>query len=103
MEEIAKIYLKGDERQTILDEIEHQFLTREQAFASCGYDESYDVNECVHAIRTASKLDEKWLSASIAVRAYYLKNHTVDVTMPKLERLLKDVLSRRKCVTGTSS
>jgi len=50
------------------------------------------VDELVDRLRTAISTPEKWHAASHAARSYYLKNHTLDATMPKFEKLFLDVV-----------
>lgn len=51
-----------------------------------------NVDELVKVLNTATTSPQKWIAASHAARSFYLKNHTLEVTMPKFEKIFLDVV-----------
>lgn len=52
------------------------------------------IDELAGGLKTAIASAEKWRAASHAARSYYLKNHTMDATMPEFEKVFAGLVGR---------
>jgi glycosyltransferase involved in cell wall biosynthesis len=64
------------------------------ASRGCGW-VGHSVEELAGHIRAALASPPAWQAASAAARAYYQANHTVEVVLPRFERVFLDVIGRQ--------